>query len=99
MTFMSIQTYDDVVATVADTIRSTIDEDWIEEFEINPETRFSEDLEIESIEFVKIADALMTRFGDKVDIVGWLSGKSIHELINLNVGDIAGYVAERLSVT
>ena len=85
--------YDGILAVVIDKIRSTIDEDWIQDVEIGPETRFNDDLELESIEFVKIADAIQAHFGTQLDVVGWLSGKSIQELIGLSVGDLAGYIA------
>lgn len=90
---------EEVLAVVVDTIRRTVGEDWIEEFEIGPTTRFTDDLDIESIEFVKMADALQAYYGTRVDIIGWLSSKSIHELIKLNVGDVAGYVAANLTPT
>lgn len=96
---MNNPSQEQVLAVVVDTIRTTIAEDWIEDYEIGPQTRFNEDLEIESIEFVKIADAIMAKFGGGVDIVGWLSGKTIHELINLRVGDVSQYIAARLSPT
>ena len=85
--------YDDIQALVIGKIRSTINEDWIQDFEIDGETRFNTDLEIESIEFVKIADAIQAHYGTQLDIVGWLSGKSIHELIGLSVGELAAFIA------
>jgi acyl carrier protein len=87
----------EVLSLVIDKIRSTINEDWIQDFEIGPETRFGDDLEIESIEFVKIADAIQTHYGARLDIASWLSGKSIHELIGLNVGELTGYIAQALA--
>lgn len=83
----------DILATVVEKIRGTIAEDWIADFEIGPGTRFSGDLEIESIEFVEIADALQEHFGTRLDIVGWLSGKSIQELTALSVGELADHIA------
>jgi len=85
--------YDGILAVVTDKIRSTVNEDWIQDFDIGPETRFNDDLELESIEFVKIADAIQAHFGTRLDIVGWLSGKSIQELIGLSVGDLTGFIA------
>jgi len=82
----------DILAAVIETIRTTINEDWIEDFPIGPETRFHDDLELESIEFVKIADAMQARFGKDLDIAGFLSGRSIQELIDLSVGDLAGFI-------
>lgn len=88
--------YEEVLAVVTQQIRSTINEDWITDFEIGPETRFNDDLELESIEFVKIADAIQKHYGSQLAIIAWLSGKSIHELIGLSVGDLTGYIAGAL---
>lgn len=96
---MSTNTSEHVLSIVVDTIRNTISEDWIEDFDIGPQTRFSDDLEIESIEFVKMADALQAHFGKGVDLIGWLSNKSIQDLIQLNVGDIADHIAAHLQAT
>jgi acyl carrier protein len=90
--FMSARE-DEILGIVIETIRSTINEDWIADFPIGPETRFHDDLELESIEFVKIADAVQARFGTALDIAGFLSGRGIQELIALSVGDLAGYIA------
>lgn len=83
----------EILAIVVDKIRGAIDEDWIADYEIGRDTRFSGDLEIESIEFVKIADAIQNHFGTRLDIVGWLSGKSIQELTALSVGELADHIA------
>lgn len=81
-----------ILALVTDRIRSTVNEDWIQDFEIDAETRFNDDLELESIEFVKIADAIQAHYGNQLGIIAWLSGKSIHELIGLSVGDLVDYI-------
>jgi len=81
-----------ILNLVVEKIRSTINEDWIHDFEIDLETRFNEDLEIESIEFVKIANAIQQHYGDRLNIAAWLSGKSINELIGLNVGQLVDYI-------
>ncbi len=78
------------------TIRRTIDEDWMQDFEITRETRFNDDLELESIEFVKIADRLQAHYGARLDIAGWLSGKSVNELVGLSVGVLADYIERAL---
>jgi acyl carrier protein len=83
---------DTILASVIETIRATVNEDWIQDFPIDAQTRFHDDLELESIEFVKIADAVQARFGKTLDIAGFLSGRSIQELITLSVGDLAGFI-------
>ena len=61
------------------------------------EKNSNDDLEIESIEFIKIAAAIQQHFGQRLDVSGWLSGKSIHELISLSVGDLSAYVTAALT--
>jgi acyl carrier protein len=89
--------YNQVLAVVVDQIRTAIGEDWIRHVDIGPLTRFNEDLEIESIEFMKITDAIQAHYGGRLDIVGWLSSKSIRELIELSVGDLTQHVAAALA--
>ena len=85
--------YVDVLAMVISTIRRAIDEDWIHDWDIQADTRLNSDLELDSIEFVKIADALQVHYGSGVNMVQWLSGKSMDELIGMTVGDIASFIA------
>lgn len=88
---------DPVLALVIEKIRSTINEDWIQDIEIERSTRFNDGLEIESIEFIKIANAVQQHYGARLDVAGWLSGKGIHELIALSVGDLSDYVTAALA--
>lgn len=85
-----------VMDLVIATIRRVINEEWIHDFEMDAETRFNDDLELESIEFVKIANALQQHYGNQINIATWLSGKSIHELINLNIGTLTDYIQSAL---
>jgi acyl carrier protein len=89
--------YDEVMAVVTDRIRRTVNEDWIQDFEISPQTRFDADLELESIEFVKIAEAIQDHYGSKLEIIAWLSGKSMEELIGFSVGALVDYIAAALA--
>lgn len=84
----------DILAQVIAALRSAIAEDWIMDFPIDATTSLNDDLEIESIEFVAIAEALQKQFGAQVDIIGWLSGQDIHQLIALTVGDLANFVEQ-----
>lgn len=82
----------DVLRVVAGIIREVIGEDWAAEVEITRETAFAADLELESIEFVALAERLQERYGAEVDFVGWLSGKQLDEIIALKVGDLVAYI-------
>ena len=83
--------------TVIDMIQEVIGEDWDFYQPITAETSFSDDLEIESIEFVALAEKLQEKYGSRVDFVTWLSGKELDEIIQLKIGDVAGYIEQCLS--
>ena len=87
-----LDTAQDVMATLEKVIREVIAEDWLDELEITAETSFNSDLELESIEFVALAERLESEFGDQVHFVAWLSGKELDEIINLKVGDVAEFI-------
>ena len=80
------------LTTVAGLIHEVIGEDWDLEEEITLETTFSDDLELESIEFVALAEKIQTTFGDDVDFVAWLSEKELDEVIDLKVGDVVEFI-------
>jgi acyl carrier protein len=58
---------------------------------IGMETSFGDDLELESIEFVALAEKLQARYED-IDFVSWLSEKELEEIIELRVGDLVTYI-------
>lgn len=80
------------LAEIAALIREVIGEDWAAETEIGMETAFATDLELESIEFVELAEKMQARYGAEVDFVGWLSDKEIEEILGLTVGDVVAFV-------
>lgn len=86
----------DILQQVVAAIREAIDEDWVEDFEIDRDTSFNDDLEIESIEFVAIADLLQKKFGD-LNLIDWLSKRDINELIALTVGDVVAFIENKLN--
>ncbi len=60
---------------------------------ITPATSFNADLELESIEFVALAEKLQQRFGERVDFVGWISKKELDQIIALTVGELVEFIA------
>jgi acyl carrier protein len=64
--------------------------------EISMDTTFGHDLELESIEFVALADRLRTEFGERVNFVAFLAEKNVDDMVSLTVGDVVRYVASRL---
>ncbi len=87
-----------VLAVVVTTLRQCIAEEWIADFPIDRSTRFNQDLELESIEFVKVAEALTRHYGTGLGLAAWLSARPLAELIHLSVGDLVDYIADVLVV-
>ena len=67
--------------------------EWSVDRPITMETSFGNDLELESIEFVALAEKLQARY-ERVDFVRWLSEKELEEIIQLKVGDVVTYIDE-----
>ena len=82
----------DTLQTVARMIQGAIGDDWDLDQPIALETSFGDDLELESIEFVSLAEALREHYGDEVDFVAWLSTKELDEIIQLKVGDVVEFI-------
>ncbi|CAM2066052.1 Acyl carrier protein [Sulfidibacter corallicola] len=89
-----LQTKSEVLDTITTFIRDVIGEDWVEEIEITQDTSFNGELELESIEFVALAEKLQAHFGEDINFVEWLSGKDLEEIIALTVGDVAEFIAK-----
>ena len=66
---------------------------------IEMETLFNADLELESIEFVKLGARLKEYYGDKVDFVAFLADKEVDEIIEMTVGQLVSYIADSLTLT
>ena len=62
----------DVLGGVADAIRHVIGEDWILDETIELKTSFADDLELESIEFVALAERLQETYGSDLNFVSTL---------------------------
>jgi len=82
----------EILSRVADAIRRVIGEEWIHDETIDMGTSFANDLELESIEFVALAEELQNVFGEKVDFVSWLSTMELDAIIGLSVGDVVEFI-------
>jgi acyl carrier protein len=60
--------------------------------EITPDTRFGEDLEMESIDLVALGGLLTERYGDRVNFAEFIAGLDLDEIIDLSVGRLADYI-------
>lgn len=83
--------------TIIELICQAVDEDWIHAFEITADTRFNHDLELESIEFVAIAEKIQQHFGANIEFIEWLGSLDLDQMINLNVGQLTTFIEQALS--
>lgn len=86
-------TNDEILASVQASLVEIAGDEILIAGPITPETSFNADLELESIEFVALAEKLQQRFGANVDFVGWISGKELDEIIGLTVGELVEFIA------
>ncbi len=82
----------EILDAVSDMIQQVLGEDWTPEAPIGMQTTFSYDLEVESIEFVALAEKLEERYGSSIDFPAWLSQMELEEITNLNVGELVEYI-------
>jgi acyl carrier protein len=61
--------------------------------EVTMDTSFNDDLELESIEFVALAEELTNRYGEQVDFVGWIADMELDALVTMTVGELVDFVA------
>lgn len=86
------QSKEEILETVADLIREVTGEEWAD-VPITMETSFNHDLELESIEFVALAEKVQERYGRQVDFVGWLSEMELEEIIELRVVQVVEFIS------
>ncbi|HYR61160.1 MAG TPA: acyl carrier protein [Actinomycetota bacterium] len=87
---------DSIVATITEILVEVIGDEFLLDVEVTRATTFSHDLELESIEFVAMAEKLQERYAGRVDFTAFLAGLEIDEILALSVGQLAGHVARAL---
>jgi acyl carrier protein len=73
-------------------VTEIVGEDIAELLDFTENSSFILDLEMDSIKIVHLAERVNDLYGDRVDFVGWLSAKSVEEILALTIGDVAGFV-------
>lgn len=89
----------EILHAIAAMIAEVIGEEWVREKPITAATKFSTDLEMESIELASLSEKIQARYGDTVDFPAWLSGMELDDIINLTVGQLVDHIAACQSKT
>ncbi len=92
-----MSTQAEILVTVTQLLHDVIGEEWAGDIDIEMETSFSDDLELESIEFVALAEKMQETFGDSINFAGWLSSLELDAIIGLKVGDVVDFVVRSQS--
>lgn len=87
---------DEVFAFVHALLVEIVGEDYLLDAEIGWDSNLQDDLALESLEFVTIAEQIGDRYGEAVDFVGWLSTLELEQIVKLTVGEIVEFVAAGL---
>ena len=82
---------------LADLVRDVIGEDFLLEQEISPGTSFSQDLALESIEFVELSEKLQEHFGQRANLATFMSGMDLDAIMDITVGQLAAYIEAHLA--
>ena len=83
----------EILATVEQLIVEIVGDEIALTTPITMTTSFNADLELESIEFVALAEKLQQHYGKDVDFVGWISKKELDQIIGLTVGELVEFIA------
>lgn len=87
-------TPDQILGDIREILIEIIGAEYALGLDIGMATSFETDLELESIEFVRLAAMLAERYGGRVDFVAFLADKTINEIMDLKVGDVVNYTAD-----
>ena len=63
---------------------------------VTADVRLEADLGLDSLDVATLAAALRVRFGDRVELTGYLAELELDELIELTAGQLADFVAGQL---
>lgn len=85
---------DGVSDEITGMLAELLGEDVVTALEVGPESSFTSDLELESIEFVALAEMMQERYGSEVDFVAWMAEMDLDQIMGLTVGSVAAFVAE-----
>jgi len=98
---LTTQARNDVEAQVLEVVRTliaeVIGEEYLLDLSIDMETSFEDDLEMESIEFVKLGAKLTEHYGGNVDFAAFLADLNLDEIIEMRVGTVVSYIVDATS--
>jgi acyl carrier protein len=89
-------TPDQVLADVRAMLIDIIGAEYASNLDIDMDATFEADLELESIEFVKLSGMLAEHYGNRIDLISFFAHKSLNEIIDMTVGEVVTYISGHL---
>jgi acyl carrier protein len=88
--------FDEVHKQVLDVIKDVVGEDFFEESEIELDSSFAEDIELESMEILQIGEQLIGIYEDRVDFIQWLADMDLKQIVDLTLRDFVNFIVSEL---
>lgn len=85
-----------VLADIAGMLRTVAGDLGLDDVEIARDTRFHDDLELESIDLVVLSGALREHYGERVNFAEFVAELELDEIIALTVGRLVDHVVASL---
>ncbi|MFD8794748.1 acyl carrier protein [Streptomyces vinaceus] len=82
----------DILAEITGMLVEILGDEFLIAEEVTMSTSFNEDLALESIEFVALAELLYERYGSEVDLMGFLAEKDMEAILAMSVGDLVTHI-------
>lgn len=89
----------EVFAQVLRMVTEVVGEDFLLDADITPDATFSDDLALESIEFVALSEKLQQQYGERVNLVSFLGEMDIDGIMAVTVGQLVGYIEGQLAAS
>ncbi|MFJ4101098.1 acyl carrier protein [Amycolatopsis japonica] len=86
-----------VLADLTVMLRELLEEYGLDDAEIGRDTKFHDDLELESIDLVTLSGRLRDHYGDKVNFAEFIAERELDEIIALTVGELVDHVVASLA--
>ncbi|SDW35450.1 acyl carrier protein [Amycolatopsis xylanica] len=86
-----------VFADISGMLRDLLEEYGLDDTEITMDTKFHDDLELESIDLVALSGSLRDRYGETINFAQFIADKELGEIMAMTVGELVLFVVKSLS--
>ncbi len=89
-------TAESVLTELESLLTEVVGDDLFLDGPLTMDTSFDDDLQLESLEFVALAERLLVTYGERVDFVAWMATMELDDIIGLTVGQVVDFVVTSL---